>query len=127
MPVDQEEGPVPATALGQVVASSRQAKGWSLRRLESVSGIHNAHLSQIENGTIGKPEPSVLWAIAQALTLDYDELLRLAGHLITNGGARRRSLTGAALHALDELSPDEQTQVLHFMDELRKRRNQNET
>lgn len=112
-----------APTLGQTIAQARQAKGWSLRQLERVTGIHNAHLSQIESGTIVRPEPSVLWVLSEALGVEYDRLLRLAGH-VGMDRTPRRSLLGAALQALGDLTPDEQEQVLHYMDELRKRREQ---
>jgi transcriptional regulator with XRE-family HTH domain len=34
-------------ALGETLAEARQTKGWSLRDVERMTGIHNAHLSQI--------------------------------------------------------------------------------
>lgn len=49
--------------------------------------------------------------------------MRLAGHVERDDrDTRRRSLVGAALHALDDLTPEEQQQVLEFMDKLRKAR-----
>ncbi len=110
-----------ATDLGRKLAAAREKRGWSLRDVEKRTGIRNAHLSQIETGAIERPEPYALWTLALIYDLDFGELLRLAGHL--QGGNEhtiRRSQAAVAWRALEELSPDEQQQVLEFMAELRK-------
>jgi HTH-type transcriptional regulator, competence development regulator len=110
---------VPKT-LGELLRETRAKKGWSLREVEEKTGIHNAHLSQIESGAIGRPAPNLLFTLAAVYDLRYDELMRLAGHLMTdNGKQSRRSLQGAALHALEELTPKEQRRVLEYMKSLR--------
>jgi len=112
-----------AKTLGEVLKEARTKKGWSLREAENRTGIHNAHISQIETGTITQPGAALLWSFADAYDLDYTRLLRLAGHTTKDkatGG--RRSLAGAALHALDDLTPDEQREVIEYMARLKKER-----
>ncbi len=111
-----------ATALGTKLAAARQERGWSLRRVEADTGIRNAHLSQIETGAIERPEPGILWTLAEAYGLDFDELMRLAGHVQARE-EHRPSGPGAAVawRALTALSPDEQREVLEFMAKLRRR------
>ncbi|MHC4933777.1 MAG: helix-turn-helix domain-containing protein, partial [Planctomycetota bacterium] len=48
--------------LGTLLADLRMAKGLSLREVEEATGkaVSNAYLSQLENGKIKKPSPSVL-------------------------------------------------------------------
>ncbi|HEV3230674.1 MAG TPA: helix-turn-helix domain-containing protein [Candidatus Dormibacteraeota bacterium] len=111
-----------AETLGELIRRARNEKGWSLRRLGSAAEIHNAHLSQIENGGIARPATHILWGLATALSLDYERLLELAGHVIHDQAAPRRSLAGVALHALEDLTPEEQAEVLRFMEEVRGRR-----
>ena len=41
-----------AESLGKKLAAARAARNWSLREVERRTGIHNAHLSQIETGAI---------------------------------------------------------------------------
>ncbi len=109
--------------LGETLAAARAKRGWTLREVEKKTGIHNAHLSQIEKGTIERPDPNMLWTIATVYELDFQDLMRLAGHVgRRRRDARRRSLIGAALYAMDDLTPDEQREVLDFMAEVRRRR-----
>src|ERR1017187_7552855 len=101
-----------ATALGQKLAQARAEKGWSLREAERRTGIHNAHLSQIETGGIERPAPNVLWALAEVYGLDLQELLRLAGHVEAAASATPRSVVGAALRTMGDLTPEQQRQAL---------------
>ncbi|MDQ6613304.1 MAG: helix-turn-helix domain-containing protein [Actinomycetota bacterium] len=107
--------------LGQVLAEGRSNKGLSLREVERVTGINNAHLSQIEKGHITQPAANVLWVLAGVYDLEYAKLLRLAGLAGPNANSRL-SLANAALHVFGDLTPEEQEQTLEFFDELRKRR-----
>jgi HTH-type transcriptional regulator, competence development regulator len=109
--------------LGQVLKDARNKSGRSLRQVEEMTGIHNAHLSQIENDTITKPDLSMLFELAVAYDLDYQDLLRRAGR---NAGAetsaRERQRKTAAMRAMGELSAKDQNQVLSFMAELRSKK-----
>jgi HTH-type transcriptional regulator, competence development regulator len=106
------------TELGVKLAAARTARGWSLREVERRTGIHNAHLSQIETGTIERPDLGMLWELAQLYELDYDELLLFAGH--TKSRSSSQAQTAAAFRAFERLTPDQQREALRFMDELRR-------
>lgn len=108
--------------LGEVIANARNKKGWTLRTLEEHSGVHNAHLSQIEKGVILRPAPNALWPISLALELDYATLLDLAGHVDHGPASPRRSLAGAALNAFQDLSPKEQEEALRYLESVRRER-----
>lgn len=117
-----EVGSEMSKTLGQTLKDAREKRGVSLREVERRTGIHNAHLSQIENGTIAKPDMAMLWELAAAYKLDYTKLLRLAGH--TRGGdvsGRQRQRMAVAMRAIGELSPKEQHEALNFMAELKAR------
>ncbi len=112
-----------ARSLGRVLKDAREANGLTLRAVEAETGIRNAHLSQIENEAITRPELAMLWELAALYGEDYEELMRLAGYAregATSGRQRRR--TTAALRALDELNPREQDAVLRYMAQLRSER-----
>ena len=93
-----------ATDLGEKLAAAREGKKWSLREVERRTGIHNAHLSQIETGTIERPAPNVLWALAEVYDIDLQDLLRLAGHV--EAAASRDTRIGGRGGAADHGRPD---------------------
>lgn len=109
--------------LGAALRKAREAKGMTLREAEQATGINNAHISQVENGTIGKPDLSLLYALSLGYGVDYRELLRLASYgSAAQGSERERQRMSVAMHAMGELTAKEQTEVLGFMAELRKRK-----
>lgn len=109
--------------LATVIKKARTEKGWTLRETEAATGIHNAHLSQIETGTITKPNQPMLWTLANVFELDYERLLHLAGHITSDAGAMgQRQLAGALLRGLEDLDETEQRELLKQLDELRRRK-----
>jgi transcriptional regulator with XRE-family HTH domain len=106
--------------LATVLRDARRSRGLSLREVERRTGIGNAHLSQLETGTIARPEPALIWELAVLYELDFAELLALAGRGV-RPDARGERMT-VALRALGELTAQEQSEVLRFMAELKRRR-----
>jgi transcriptional regulator with XRE-family HTH domain len=109
-------------SLGHVLKDARVKHEMSLRDVERRTGIRNAHLSQIENGTITKPEMAMLWDLASLYGIDYTELLRRAGHVQgkdTTGRQRQRMTV--AMRAMTDLPPKDQAEVLKFMAGLKNR------
>lgn len=45
----------PTTEMGRILRESREAKGLSLRQVESLTGVSNPAISQIETGQIKSP------------------------------------------------------------------------
>ncbi len=105
------------TPLGDLLQKERNKRSWTLRDVEHRTGIHNAHLSQIEKGAISRPAPNMLFTLAALYELPYEKLMQLAGHF-TSARSGRRSLQGAALHAMEELSSKEQRRVLEYMQQV---------
>ena len=64
------------TKLGEKVRFLRQGRGWSLVDLAERTGVSKAYLSDLENGTAGKPNIQYMYAIAVALEVTLDELLQ---------------------------------------------------
>ena len=62
--------------VGEMIAVARECKGWSLRDLESHTGISNGLLSQIETGHVREPSWRNMVKIAKALGLKLDRLAR---------------------------------------------------
>jgi transcriptional regulator with XRE-family HTH domain len=69
--------------LGHHIRFLRTGKDWSLSDLEQKSGVSKAYLSDLENGSAGRPNIQYIYSIATALGVTLDELL--------NEGGRRTS------------------------------------
>ncbi|WP_134702716.1 helix-turn-helix domain-containing protein [Ammoniphilus sp. YIM 78166] len=70
-----------ARAFGAYLRESRKQKKLSIRKVERLSGVSNAYISQIETGNRGIPSPEVLRKIAEPLGITYEELLEKAGYV----------------------------------------------
>lgn len=60
--------------IGELIRVARELKKLSLRDLEKVTGIQNAHLSQIETGHIENPGWKKVVTIAKALGIKLELL-----------------------------------------------------
>jgi transcriptional regulator with XRE-family HTH domain len=110
---------MPQHDLAGVLRGARRARAMTLRDVERATGIGNAHLSQLETGKIRKPDLSLLWELARLYELEFEELIRLAGHR-----AGDSSIT-VAMRALGDLTADEREDVIAYMARLRRRRGRN--
>ncbi|GAB6153749.1 helix-turn-helix transcriptional regulator [Desulfosporosinus burensis] len=69
------------TKVGTYLADLRTEKKWSQRELAEKSGISNTEISRIEAGKRTNPTPSTLRALADALQVEYRDLMKLAGYI----------------------------------------------
>jgi transcriptional regulator with XRE-family HTH domain len=109
--------------LGPLLADLRTAKGLSLRQVEEATdkAVSNAYLSQLEKGKIQKPSPNVLHSLAEVYAVPYETLMEKAGYLLPSGGkpgGRRRRL---AAFAIDDLTAEEEEELLRYLAFLRSR------
>jgi len=108
--------------LGALLADLRRAKGLSLREVEEATGkaVSNAYLSQLENGRIKKPSPNVLHSIAGVYAVPYEALMEKAGYLLPSENGRGRR-TRLAAFAIDDLTAEEEEELLKYLAFLRSR------
>jgi transcriptional regulator with XRE-family HTH domain len=99
--------------LAEVLTAARKAKGWTLRQAERATGIPNAHLSQIETGTIEHPAANLILVLCGPYDLDLLDTLRLAGHhqiadyfTAREPGKRDAARAAARVAQLEELARD---------------------
>lgn len=76
-PDDPEEGP---RRVGEALCRARHYRRWSLREVERRTGRPNAYLSQIERGVILRPDPVVVWQLADLYGLNFELLMQWSGH-----------------------------------------------
>lgn len=121
-PTPQQRGP-----LGSCIWAARKAVGWSLRQAEEASGVSNAYISQIENGTMPKPSPGVLLKLANAFKLPYQQLMELAGHLrpATTDNKRRGALPTSTFADMD-LTAEEEKEIRNYLTYIRMRDRKNQ-
>ena len=107
--------------LGEELRRIRELHKLTLRAVEGLTGISNAYLSQLETGKIEKPSPNYLYKLAEVYNIPYDLLMERAGYIIRHpqGVPKKRSLTGAALSNLDNLTPEEAEKVAEYLAFLR--------
>lgn len=108
--------------LGQYLASIRDDRKMSLRQVEEASGkeVSNAYLSQLENGKIQQPSPTILNKLAEIYNIDYLKLMDLAGYMppaATRGDNQRHGRI--ATFAEHNLTQDEEAQLLNFLKFMR--------
>ena len=110
--------------LGSLLADLRTAKGFSLREVEEATGqaVSNAYLSQLENGKIRKPSPNVLHSLAEAYAVPYETLMEKAGYLLPSESSEDRRHRRLAAFAIDDLSAEEEEELLKYLAFLRSRK-----
>lgn len=113
--------PTKYSALGAFLKKARQDVSMSLRDVEEATKkeVSNGYLSQLESGKITKPSPHVLYALSTVLSVNYEALMQRAGYILPS--ARRDSIKHgrAATFAIDNLTPDEEKQLLEYLAFLR--------
>lgn len=112
-------------ALGGLLGDLRAAKGLSLREVEVATDrrVSNAYLSQLEKGKIQQPSPSVLHHLAAVFAVPYEALMERAGYLIPpSDGASKGRRKRLAAFAIDDLTAEEEEQLLEYLAFIRSRR-----
>jgi transcriptional regulator with XRE-family HTH domain len=105
----------PTLGLGATLAAARRRRGWTLREAARRTGVHNAHLSQIEKGVILRPSPSVLFQIGEVYGVRFDDLLKLAGYV----GGDSSPAVAVAFRALIGLKPELQEEAATYLVQLK--------
>ena len=112
-------------ALGALLADLRAAKGLSLRQVEEATArdVSNAYLSQLEKGKIQQPSPSILHRLAAVYAVPYEALMEKAGYLLpsSDGASSGRRMRLAAF-AIDDLTAEEEEELLKYLAFIRSRR-----
>lgn len=102
------------TKLGQRIRALRLGRGWSLAALAERSGVSKAYISDLENGTAGKPNIQYVYSVATALGVTIDELLQDESECEVRKPVRRKvDLPAGLLELQQELDlSDEDVGVL---------------
>lgn len=111
--------------LGPFIKKARQDMQMSLRDVEAATGreVSNAYLSQLEGSKITKPSPHVLYTLSSALNVPYESLMERAGYIAPTADRADGEKHGrAATFAIENLSAEEETELLDFLSYIRSKR-----
>lgn len=92
-------------------------RGYSYRKLGSLSGVNHTYISKICSGLSGVPSPEILRKLSGPLYIPYEELLRAAGYLLSeskttySGGSEEKLLLRVA-----KLTPEGKDRLKEFLD-----------
>lgn len=96
-----------------------QKRGYSYRELGKLSGVNHTYVSKICRGTSGTPSPEILRKLAGPLCMPYEELLKAAGHLLSENTTPYTAGTGEELLLrVTKLTPEGKNRLSEFLDFL---------
>jgi transcriptional regulator with XRE-family HTH domain len=105
---------------------ARQDLGMTLREVEEATSkeVSNGYLSQLESGKISKPSPHILYTLSNVLNADYQTLMQRAGYILPGRSNRAPGTKHgrAATYAIDNLSANEESQLLEYLNFLRSKK-----
>lgn len=113
-----------AIELGKRLRQLRSKSGESLRDVERRSGLNNGYLSQLENGKITHPSPSVLQKVATGYGLRFEDLLQWAGYVsgLQDDVTPNQAVALSSVSALGEPSDEELQTLKAIVDLLQSKR-----
>lgn len=68
-------------SFGDDLRKIRESKGMTVNQLAMYSGVSAASISRYETGDRGTPKPPTIEKLARGLKMEYNELMKIAGHL----------------------------------------------
>ena len=117
------------TSLGEVIRKARVATGRSLREFARALDITPSYQSDIENDR-RVPSEEVLKKIAELLSLNYEELMALAGRFGEDAARylRRHPTAGALFRKLSETNAPEDVlrKMLQEAEELERKKEEDQ-
>lgn len=93
----------------------------TLREVEEKTGISNPFLSQMESGKVKQPSPLMLYKLAEAFGVPYEELMGRAGYPTSEVKTNPRAAS-KVFNRLGDISQDEEQALLDYLSFLRSRK-----
>lgn len=91
-------------SFGAYLRGLRRDRQLSLKKVEQLTGVSNAYLSQLERGRRNPPHPGILKRLAKAYEVPVRDLLVAAGYLEDEAEARttRDKIEQAFTHVISD-------------------------
>jgi transcriptional regulator with XRE-family HTH domain len=101
-------------SMGATLKQARAVRELSAVDAARAAAISPAYLSRLEGDAVKKPSPHVLHQLSEALSVPYEELMRLSGYRLAGKPETQAVRTvGAAL--FDDLSDDEREELVEYL------------
>lgn len=116
--------------LGLYLKALRSGTGLTLRDVEEATAkeVSNAYLSQLENGKIAKPSPNILHSLSNVYKVPYAKLMERAGYISPKQRSTNSEKHGkAATFSIENLSVDEEKELLQYLSFVRQKAKRDET
>jgi transcriptional regulator with XRE-family HTH domain len=106
--------------LKEYLKKVRNDRGFTLRAVEEETGISNAYLSQLENGKIVRPSPSVLHKLAGCYDISYEHLMKVTGYPAVS--PNQKTVMFRTSSGLEEITKEEEKELLEYLRFIRTRK-----
>lgn len=110
------------SSLGEYITHQRTANNLSMRKLADLSHISHTEIHRLEAGERKNPSPLTLKSIANALNINFDEIMQVAGY-----GNNFLPAAVAPVLGIEDLDEKELEEVQEFIDFLRSKKLKNKT
>jgi len=110
-----------AASMGVVLRQAREVRAMPVIEAARAAGISAAYLSKLENDAVKRPSPPVLLQLSEALSVPYDDLMRLSGYRVP--GTSTANLVASVTAALfADVTDEEREELLEYLAWSRARR-----
>jgi len=113
------EGDSVMSEIGIFINEHRTKKRLSRRKLAEMANMSHTEIHRLESGERKNPSPPILKAIANALGVTYDEIMKAAGYMDSTS---LEPVIAARISGTDDLNDDELEEVRAYIDFLRSKR-----
>ena len=103
---------------GSFFKAARKAKSLTLRKVEQLTGISNAYLSQLETGKVKQPSPNVLYKLSELYEVPYEVLMEKVGYPVP-GSKKETSDDKSVFRRIGKVTQDEEEALLAYLSFLR--------
>lgn len=113
------------SSLGSTLKESRKNLGLTLRRVEELSGISNAYLSQLENNKIKNPSANILSRLSSLYKVSLKTLLDSSSNVNKKVSQNKEKDSGLAqkiAFSSEELTDEEKKEVLRYLEYIKTHR-----
>ena len=107
---------------GEYFKAVRESLGLTLREVEKLTNISNAHLSQLESGKIKQPSPMVLYKLSEIYKVPYGNLMELVGYPVPSDQMIPINQETEVMGRFGKISQDEEIALLEYLKFIRTRK-----